>query len=169
MHAMQGSYHAHHRAYDMAGLAVVLGLAAVVGLAILVSTAVRPTGGSSVDPPAVPLPAHTWFGGILEENLVGVETLPTTALRKVFAPSELQAIATARTQAAALAQSRAAETLFDRQIRVFKSNPWTAALTQSRADESNLDRQLRTIKSNAGVVIPSTPSNTRYDGKAFPD
>jgi hypothetical protein len=145
MHAMQGAYHAHHRAADMAGLLVVVGLAVAVAVAILVSTAARPAS-QSVDPPATIAITSPWLGGIYRANLVGADTIPVAALQKVFDPTELQAIVAARTQAEALAASR--------------------------ADQSWLNGQLRAFKANAPAVAPATvpaPDNSRFEGKPLPN
>jgi hypothetical protein len=146
MSTMQGAFGTHRRVNHWASLAVIAGLALMVGVAILASTAAPPVG-PKVNPPPVPLVARQWFGGVLQTNLVAAETLPMGQLRKVFEPADLEAIAAARTEAAALAASK--------------------------ADEQWLDRYLRDVKSKAWAVPqPPTltaPDGSRYQGKPLPD
>jgi hypothetical protein len=124
MHAMQGAYHTHHRAMEMAGMAVIVGLAVILGIAIGAATATRQIG-STLNPPPVASVSRPWFGGTLQADLVAAEALPMGALRKVFDPADLEAITAARTQAAALAAARADAQLFDRYLKDIKSKVWT--------------------------------------------
>jgi hypothetical protein len=146
MSIVQGAFGSHRRVNPSVGLAVSVGLAAIVAVAIVASTAVRPVGPND-NPPPVPPVAMQWFGGVLQSNLVGAESLPMGSLRKVFEPADLEAIATARSQAAALAASR--------------------------ADAQMLDRSLREIKPKAWVVLQpqkvTAPQGSRYPGKPLPD
>jgi hypothetical protein len=125
----------------MVGFGVMVVLAVIVGLAV--ATVARPVPAYTPELPAFTNPL---FGGTLRVNLVGLDTVPMPALRKVFDPTEIQAITAARTQAAALAATRTEEAWLASHLRIFKS--YGRAL--------------------APAVTTPLPANWKYAGKALP-
>lgn len=129
-------------------------LAGLVGLALVGSVAI--VGVSAVTAPrAVVTPPPT-----------RAMVLSEVPLAKVFDATERQAIAEARTQAAALAAARNDDRTLDRQLRgqaTVTVDP--IALAASKADERSLDRQLQALKSSAGTV---TALPTTFAGKPLP-
>lgn len=151
------------------GLAGLLAIALVGVFAILGFMVANAPG-----PVAYITPSGPTFDDYLTGNLVREDALGLATLRRVFDPTEIQAIVAARTQLAALAASRQEDRTQDRTVQQIKSGatvvttPVTLdpiALAASKADERSLDRQVQALKSGAGTV---TALPTRFAGKPLP-
>ncbi len=160
----QGVFGAHR------GLAGLLGFVLIAAVAVLVATVALAPGR----PVAFVEPAGPTYDHYLNTNLIHEEALGLTALRKVFDPTEIQAIGTTRAQAPALAASRQDDRLLDSRVQALKSLSafvWTQAtldpiaLAASRNDDRTLDQSVQQIKSQGSAT--ETPA-WRYGGKPLP-